>query len=204
MRDSTANISRDPGNLQEGVRFGRTLLLARTGRPTDHQVEAIVCAANQRGVMGVGMAGALRLGGGIEIEREIMSLAPLSPGRAYATGAGVLSERGARYVIHAVVASDLGAPAREEDVRRATTATLREIDTLGVQSVAMPPLGAGLGPGALATGRVRLLMIEEIIAYLRRFQSRVERIVLLCQDDRDVLATHKELREARVLWPGYD
>jgi O-acetyl-ADP-ribose deacetylase (regulator of RNase III) len=178
--------------------------VARTGSAFDHQVEAIVCAANQRGVTGVGMAGALRLGGGTEIEREIMSHAPLIPGHAYVTGAGALNQRGVRYVIHAVVLADLGAPARQEDVRRATTAALWELDKLGVQTVSMPPLGAGLGTGALTTTRVRLLMIEEIVAHLRRFHSRIERIVLLCQDDRDVAATRQGLLEARVLWPGLE
>jgi hypothetical protein len=47
-------------------------------------------------------------------------------------------------------------------------------------------------------------MIEEIVAHLRRFHSRIERIVLLCQDERDVFATRQGLHEARVLWPGLE
>lgn len=187
---------------EDGVRFGRTLLVAVVGGPVDQAVDVVVCSANRRGVMGVGVAGAIRLAGGAEIEREIMQHAPLTMGSAYTTSSGSLTELGIRYVVHGVVSSELGSPSREDVVRRATTSVLREVDRVRARSVAFPPLGAGFGPDKLTTHQVTLVMIEEIVAHVRRFTSRIERIALLCRDQREVRATHEALTEARVLWLG--
>jgi O-acetyl-ADP-ribose deacetylase (regulator of RNase III) len=152
--------------------------------------------------MGVGIAGAIRLAGGAEIEREIMARAPLTMGVAYTTSSGTLSERGVRYVIHGVVSNELGSPSREDVVRRATASVLQEADRVRVKSLALPPLGAGLGPDKLTAQQVTLVMIEEIVAHVRRFTSRIETVVLLCRDDREARTTHEALLEARVLWLG--
>ncbi len=53
-----------------GVRFGRTLIVPAAGDLFSHEVQAIVCPANRRGVMGAGIAGRIRLVGGLDIERE--------------------------------------------------------------------------------------------------------------------------------------
>src|SRR5688572_2232284 len=72
------------------VRFGRTLVVAVLGDPLDQAVEAVVVTANRRGVMGTGIAGAVRLAGGARIEREAMERAPLPLGSAIATTSGKL------------------------------------------------------------------------------------------------------------------
>ena len=59
-----------------GVRFGRAILVASAEPILRQPVEAIVCPANARGVMGVGVAGAVRTAGGIDIERAAMAKAP--------------------------------------------------------------------------------------------------------------------------------
>jgi O-acetyl-ADP-ribose deacetylase (regulator of RNase III) len=201
VSNSTGDKSQ-PKGFEEGVRFGRTLLVARTGSPIEQGVAAVACAANRRGVMGVGIAGTIRWAGGAEIEREIMARAPLTMGVAYSTSSGSLSERGIRYVIHGVVSNELGSPSREDVVRRATASVLQEADRVRVRSLALPPLGAGLGPEKLTTHQVILVMIEEIVAHVRRFTSRMETVVLLCRDEREARATHEALLEARVLWLG--
>lgn len=192
----------NPAELQQGVRFGRTLLTVGVGSPIDQRVDVLVCPANRRGVMGVGVAGAIRLAGGAEIEREIMEFAPLTMGAAYTTSAGTLSASGIRFVVHGVVSNELGSPSREDVVRRATVAALREVDRIRVKSVAFPPLGAGLGPDKLTVQQVTLVMIEEIVAHVRRFTSRIDTIVLLCRDQREARATHEAVVQARVLWLG--
>jgi O-acetyl-ADP-ribose deacetylase (regulator of RNase III) len=55
MTDSTTGTA---------LRFGRTTLAAVLGDLLDQPVDAVVIAANQRGVMGAGVAGAIRLAGG--------------------------------------------------------------------------------------------------------------------------------------------
>ena len=188
------------GSGPTGIIFGRTVLQAVAGTVLDVGADGIVCSANRRGVMGVGVAGAVRLAGGVEIEREAMAAAPLAVGTAIATGAGALTERGVKVVIHAVVADALGAPTRSETVRRATSEALRLADRHRVRTLALPPLGAGVGPGRLSTDSVAALTIEETLAHLRRFTSRLERIMLIARSDDEAEDLTALLVEARDYW----
>ncbi len=191
-----------PVDDASGVRFGRTLIVSDAADLFAHDVEAIACPANRRGVMGAGIAGRVRLAGGIDIERDAMAKAPLTIGDAITTTSGALDDLGVRIIIHAVVSDTLGAPTRVDIVRSATSAVLREADRARVRSVLIPPLGSGLGPGRLPTGAVVVAMIEEIVAHLRRFTCRLERIVLTQPDAREADAIRKALIEARDLWWG--
>src|SRR5680860_327337 len=130
-------------NESAGVRFGRTFILPVADPVLDQQVQAIVCPANRRGVMGAGITGRIRMAGGIEIEREAMAQAPLAIGSAISTTAGALDAQGVRCIIHAVVSDVLGTPTRLDIVRNATAAALREADRMRVKSVLLPPLGSG-------------------------------------------------------------
>src|SRR5215216_4455857 len=109
----------------QGTRFGRTLLVAGAGEVIDQPVQAVVYAANQRGVMGAGPAGSIRSAGGAEVEREAMAHAPIDLGTAVLTGSGHLEERGITAVIHASVTPSLGESAKLGTIERAVTATLR-------------------------------------------------------------------------------
>lgn len=191
-------------NLDEviGVRFGRTLLLPVAGDAMRQDVDGIVCPANRRGVMGAGIAGQIRMAAGGDIEREAMAQAPLTIGSAVSTSAGQLSERGVKTIIHAVVSDSLGAPTRLDIVRSATTASLVEADRRRVKSLLMPAIGAGLGTGRLPAGQVTVVMIEEIVAYLRRFTCRIDRIVLPQHTTREAEELREAIREARQLWWG--
>jgi O-acetyl-ADP-ribose deacetylase (regulator of RNase III) len=196
------NRTASPVEESRGVRFGRTVIITVSGDLFGHEVEAIVAPANQRGVMGAGIAGRIRLAGGIEIERAAMAQAPLAVGTAVATPAGELEPRGIRTVIHAVVSDGLGAPTRIDIVRNATSAALKEADRQRVRSVLIPLLGVGLGTGRLPGSMVGPAMIEEMVAHLRRYTCRLDRVVLHLADEREAASTHKLLLEARELWWG--
>lgn len=187
---------------EPGVRFGRTLVVPSSASIFDHDVEAIVCPANRRGVMGVGVAGLIRLQGGAEIEREAMQHSPITMGDAIVTTSGRLAENGTKAIIHAVISDALGAPTREQTIRRATISALEVADRRRLRSLSMPPLGTGPGTGRFQSDTVSLIMIEEIVAHLRRFTSRLDQLVLVCRDDRDVDELQHALTEARRLWWG--
>lgn len=187
---------------EDGVRFGRTLIQTVAGELPEQAVDGIACPANRRGVMGAGAAGAVRLAGGMEVEREAMAAAPLTIGTAVATTAGDLSAHGVRVILHAVVSDMLGAPTREDIIKQATADVLRLADRQRVRALALPPLGAGLGPGRVPTSRVWELMIEETVAYLRRFTSRLERIVLVTRFPDEAEELTRMLRIAREHWWG--
>jgi O-acetyl-ADP-ribose deacetylase (regulator of RNase III) len=112
----------------------------------DSRVDAIVNAANSQLWMGGGVAGAIKRRGGHEIEREAVSQGPIAIGESVVTGAGRLE---AGHVIHAaVMGPDLATSA--DYVRQATLSALARADELGLQSIAFPALGTGVGGFPLA------------------------------------------------------
>lgn len=179
------------------ARFGRTLLTAVLGDPLDQPVDALVLAANQRGVMGAGIAGAVRLAGGPEVEREAMALAPVVLGGAVATTAGKLAERGISTIIHAVVSEQLAAPSTVDAIRRATISLLRLADELRLRSVAIPPIGGGKGPSQLPVGLAVDAIVDETIAHLRRSGTRLDRIVFVSRHMDDVRAFAEAIAHGR-------
>jgi O-acetyl-ADP-ribose deacetylase (regulator of RNase III) len=111
------------------------------GDITQLQVDAIANAANDHLWMGAGVAGAIRRAGGDEIEDEAVATGPISIGDAIATGAGRLR---ARHVIHgAVMGQDLQTNGKL--IGRTTQRCLEVADRLGVESIALPAFGTGVG-----------------------------------------------------------
>jgi O-acetyl-ADP-ribose deacetylase len=115
------------------------------GDITALEVDAIANAANNELWMGAGVAGAIKRAGGEEIERDAVAKGPIPVGEAVATGAGRLK---ARWVIHgAVMGQDLRTNA--DLVKQTTESCLREAEELGVESIALPAFGTGVGGFAL-------------------------------------------------------
>lgn len=166
-------------------RFGGTLVEVTTGRLADQPVRALIVAANQRGAMGLGNPRHVRSLAGDQVEREAMSRAPLPLGSALRTSAGNLADRGIEAILHAVVAPAPGHPATLDAVRRATTATLELAQAGRLRSLALPSLGSGTSQGQLPVGIVASEIIEALIAFLRRNDARVERIVFVTDFDED-------------------
>jgi len=121
---------------------GGRLLVVAEGDITRARVDAIVNAANSLMIMGGGVAGAIKRAGGREIEEEAMRHAPVPVGEAIATTAGRLP---ARYVIHAPTMERPAMRIPLENAVKATRAALRKAVELGVESVALPAMGAGVG-----------------------------------------------------------
>lgn len=107
----------------------------------DLEVDAIVNAASVSLWMSSGVGGALKRRGGDGIEFEAVRQGPVPLGTAVVTGAGSLA---CRYVIHAV---SLGPDRRTtaDGIDAAMRAALRQADRLGLESVAVPALGTGVG-----------------------------------------------------------
>ncbi|WP_457633085.1 macro domain-containing protein [Oceanithermus desulfurans] len=130
------------------------LIRIAKGDITTFDGDAIVNAANDRLILGSGVAGAIRRKGGPAIQEECDRHGPIRVGEAAVTGAGRLP---VKYVIHAAV---LGSePASYDSVRRATRAALEKARELGLRAVAFPLLGTGVG--GLDTGEVARIMIQE-------------------------------------------
>ncbi len=157
------------------------LIRIAKGDITTFEGDAIVNAANDRLILGSGVAGAIRRKGGPAIQEECDRHGPIRVGEAAVTGAGRLP---VKYVIHAAV---LGSePASYDSVRRATRAALEKARELGLRAVAFPLLGTGVG--GLDAGEVARIMIQE----LRDAPDDLE-VTLYGYTDADVEAIRRAL-----------
>jgi O-acetyl-ADP-ribose deacetylase len=136
------------------VQVGQTSLETQRGDISQAKVDAVVNAANNHLWMGAGVAGALKRAGGIEIESEAVSKGPIEIGEAVVTRAGKLP---ARYVIHAAaMGQDLTTD--RSKIAMATRNSLARAHELGLESIAFPALGTGVGgfsPEAAAEVMIR-------------------------------------------------
>jgi O-acetyl-ADP-ribose deacetylase (regulator of RNase III) len=123
----------------------------------------IVNAANSLGIMGGGVAGAIKRAAGPEVDEEAQRHAPIPVGRAIMTSGGKTRFEG---IIHAPTMSQPGMRVDSHNVALATRAALTLADMYGFQSVAMP--GMGTGVGGVAHQEAAALMIKEIQQYTAR------------------------------------
>jgi len=112
-----------------------------TADVTALDVDAIANAANTDLVHGGGVARAISLAGGPEVQRESKERAPIGLGEAVETTAGDMP---CRWVIHAAT-MELGGPTSAEIVDRATRSTLAKAEELGARSLALVAFGTGVG-----------------------------------------------------------
>jgi O-acetyl-ADP-ribose deacetylase (regulator of RNase III) len=141
------------------------------GDITDQTTDAIVNAANDHLWLGGGVAGAIRTRGGEEIEAEAMAQGPIVPGDCVITGAGRLP---AKHVIHAaVMGQDLQTSA--EIIDAATRNTLRLAEANGLESIALPAFGTGVG--GFPVDECAKIMIDAVHAH-QATSVRLVRFVL--------------------------
>ncbi len=145
-----------------------TRIRIEEGDLTLAQVDAIVNAANTRLLLGTGVAGAIRQRAGPAVQEECDRLGPIPLGEAALTGAGELD---ARYVIHAAAMEPGGAPG-EESIRSAVRRSLEIARERGLQSVAFPAVGTGVG--GFSMQRCAELMLDEVEAHVEAETSLEE------------------------------
>ena len=157
-------------------------IVVEKGDLTQIDCDAIVNPANSYGYMGGGVAGAIKRIGGIEIEKEAISKAPIDVGRAVATNSGLLP---CRYVIHAPT---MKRPAMRIDVgnvKLATKAALEIGVKLKLRTIAIP--GMGTGVGGVSVDRVA----EAIATLAKEFEDKFEKILLIDRNE-DMIESFKK------------
>ena len=122
------------------VQIGDRTLELVEGDITEMETDAIVNAANDRLVLGGGVAGAIRRKGGPQIQAECDRIGGTFVGGAVLTTGGRLK---ARYVIHAV-GPRMGEGNEDEKLRNATLNSLKLADEHGLKSLAFPAISAGI------------------------------------------------------------
>ena len=187
---------------EDGVRFGRTLLRVHFRNWTSGGYDAMILPNNRRGLRGVNFSGGRRIDGGLDVEREAMTHAPMTLGTAIVTGSGTLQQYGIDNVVHAIVGDHLGDAPRELPLRQATVAAMHMLDQIKVRHAAIVPLGSGSMRERVDRGRSVPIMIEEMIGHLRRSSSRVETITFLCNSESEMAEIGGLLERMRRDWWG--
>lgn len=140
------------------------------------KVDAIVNAANNKLLMGGGVAGAIKKKGGQVIEDEAVKKGPIGIGSAIYTGAGNLP---IRYVIHAATMG-LDFHTDEVKIRNSAASALRLAEELKLKSIAFPAMGCGTGGFPhLASAKI---MAQEVLKYLRNDETCLKEIIFCLFD----------------------
>ncbi|MEA3254625.1 MAG: macro domain-containing protein [Candidatus Altiarchaeota archaeon] len=158
----------------------KPVIIVKTGDITREKCDAIVNPANSYGLMGGGVALAIRNVGGGVIEKDAVRKSPLPVGRAVATSAGDLPSK---FVIHSPTMKSPTERIPLENVGEATYAALECANRLGVDSLAFPGMGTGVG------GVKKKEAAEAMIKSIREFMgnkinnNNLKKIILIGFDD---------------------
>ncbi len=145
------------------------------GDITQLDVEAIVNPANSRLKMGGGLAGIIKNKGGAEIEKKAQKQAPVDVGKAIKTTAGDLPSK---YVIHAPTMKSPAQTVSAENAGKAMRGILECAEENGIEEVAVPGLGTGVG-GVSAEDAA-----GEMVDAVEEFEaSNVEKVILVGYGD---------------------
>ena len=137
---------------------------------TEMQTDAIVNAANDRLILGGGVAGAIRRKGGPEIQAECNKIGGTFVGGAVITTAGNLK---AKHVIHAV-GPRMGEGNENEKLKNATLNSLKVADENNLTSISFPAISAGIF--GFPIERCAEIMLKTTIDYLKG-QTGLEKVV---------------------------
>ena len=171
------------------------------GDITELRADAIVNAANNKLVMGGGVAGAIKKKGGKIIEEEALKKGPIKIGEAIATCAGELA---AKYIIHAAtmgmdfsrteIKESSGIPpwagkTDEAKIRDACKNSLNLAEELKINSIVFPALGCGTGGfPPLASAKI---MAQEVLKYLRQEETSLKEIIF-CLYNQEAFTVFKK------------
>jgi len=159
------------------MRIGDCEIKIIQGDITDMAVDAIVNAANNKLLMGGGVAGAIKKKGGVSIEDEAVKKGPIEIGGAVATSAGTLK---ARYVIHAATMG-MDSKTDEIKIRNSCAGALRVADELKIKSVAFSALGCGVGGFPLKA--CAKIMAQEVMKHLREADTSLKEIIFCMREE---------------------
>ena len=141
-------------------KFQNTEIEIVEGDITLLNVDAIVNAANERLVLGAGVAGAIRQKGGSSIQDECDKIGGTFVGGAVITGGGDLL---ARNVIHAV-GPRMGEGDEDSKLKNATLNSLKLADENSLKSIAFPAISTGIF--GFPIKRAAEIMVSVVIEYI--------------------------------------
>ncbi|MCO5761728.1 MAG: macro domain-containing protein, partial [Chromatiaceae bacterium] len=115
------------------------------GNLLEADVEAVVNTVNTEGVMGKGVALQFRKAypDNYEAYRRACEADEVQPGRMFIFDRQALTNP--RFIVNFPTKRHWRSPSRMEDIESGLKALVADVHRLGIRSVAVPPLGCGLG-----------------------------------------------------------
>jgi O-acetyl-ADP-ribose deacetylase (regulator of RNase III) len=166
------------------------------GDLTEMDVDAIVNAANNDLILGAGVAGAIDLRGGVEIQKECDEIGSIPVGYAVITGGGNLK---ARYVIHAASMSLAGIRTTAKTLKTSTAHSLRLAKEHELRTVAFPAVGTGVS--GFPMRECAEIMLTEALQHLKG-ETSLETIFFVLFDgaSREIFqSTWEQLKKENAL-----
>jgi O-acetyl-ADP-ribose deacetylase (regulator of RNase III) len=114
----------------------------------EYKIDGIMNAANGIGMMGRGIAGAIKKQGGDIIQTEAFKVCKnLNPqaGQAYVTSSGKLADRGIKKIIHAVTMKEPGGATSIDIIKKAFRNAIGLAIKEDISVLACTALGTGVG-----------------------------------------------------------
>ena len=170
------------------VNINKSILELRDGDITEMQTDAIVNAANERLILGAGVAGAIRKKGGPEIQAECNKIGGTFVGGAVITTAGNLK---AKYVIHAV-GPRMGEGDEDKKLKNATLNSLKLADENNLKSISFPAISAGIF--GFPIDSCAKIMLKTTIEYLNG-KTGLERVVFCLYGNDSYQVFAKQLKQ---------
>ena len=157
---------KDEASKSREYRFGNCSLTLEFGDITSSQANVIVSSDDYRLTMGGGVSAAIRRAGGEAVMFDAAKKVPANIGDVIVTTAGNLS---AAYIFHAITIGPQGHDKDPRSVLEMTTQRCFELlNTLGLNSIALPAIGAGLA--GFSYEDVAIQMAEHIVGIFRTSQ----------------------------------
>lgn len=172
------------------LRFGPARISFHDGNPLEFSSEALYVSVNARGILASGLAGAVRLAAGAEIERELRSYGDLLEGTAYVLGPWGLAHRGIARVVCGVTTSAPGQPPKRAHVTDAIAMAFELLAEAGTGSVTLPEIGTRI-PGITLNDAAGILSTA-LTSALRR-PTRLTRIAIAGLHHEYLSACHDRL-----------
>ena len=157
------------------------------GDITELEMDAIVNAANDRLILGGGVAGAIRNKGGPIIQKECNKIGGTFVGGAVITTGGNLK---AKHVIHAV-GPRMGEGNEDEKLKNATVNSLKLMDEYNLKNIAFPAISTGIF--GFPIDRCSKIMINATKEYLQG-NSQIEKVIFCLYTASDFEVFEKELK----------
>ncbi|MBW1972041.1 MAG: macro domain-containing protein [Deltaproteobacteria bacterium] len=152
------------------IKINNSYIEILEGDITEMDTDAIVNAANDRLIMGGGVAGAILKKGGNIIQEECNRIGGTYVGGAVITTGGKLK---ASYVIHAV-GPRMGEGDEDNKLKMATLNSLKLADENHLKSIAFPAISTGIF--GFPIDRCADIMLKTTIQYLKEGSS-IEKVV---------------------------